>query len=279
VGGRIVCQGLRLGSKHRGFSQAANTEILQFLEEKEREAALARITNRLDRNRDGTKKLSFAIVGPEGLETVNSLLYSTYHPYEPLTQHLGLCTGHNSLKDLDRMVEEILIKNLTLVAYDEAGKPVGAAVNNACHRDEMEQGMEDALEEIKDPKYRPIEAIHYILRRKNRHIYDEIGTDNMFSIRMVGVEMESRGQGVATNLIRRSILLAGCLGFRAIKAEATGSFSREAFEKVGMIPASSIKYKDFTYEGEKVFEGLGKENTEITFMKKKFFQSALKHIL
>merc|ERR1712226_1723295 len=92
--------------------------------------------------------------------------------------------------------------------------------------------------------------------------------EKMFSIRMVGVEPENRGQGVATNLIRRSILLAGCLGFRAIKAEATGRFSKETFEKVGMIPGSSIKYADFTYEGEKVFEGLSKEDKEITFMKK-----------
>ena len=79
-----------------------------------------------------------------------------------------------------------------------------------------------------------IQAIHHKLRRQNRHIYDEIGTKKMFSIRMIGVEVESRGQGVATNLIRRSILLAGCLGFRAIKAEATGKFGRETFAKVSL---------------------------------------------
>jgi hypothetical protein len=48
------------------------------------------------------------------VELVNKLLYATYHPYEPLTNHLGLCTGLNSLKDVDRMVESILVKNLTL---------------------------------------------------------------------------------------------------------------------------------------------------------------------
>ena len=63
---------------------------------------------------DGTKKLSFAIVGPTDLATVNKLLYATYHPYEPLTRHLGLCDGPNSLKDVDKMVQEIIVKNLTL---------------------------------------------------------------------------------------------------------------------------------------------------------------------
>ena len=66
---------------------------------------------------------------------------------------------------------------------------------------------------------------------------------------MVGVENSKRGMGVATELIRRlemiyffsldiphvhrSILLAGCMGFSGIKTEATGNFSRIAFEAVG----------------------------------------------
>ena len=45
---------------------------------------------------------------------MNKLLYATYHPYEPLTSHLGLCNGLNSMKDMDRMVESYLEKNLTL---------------------------------------------------------------------------------------------------------------------------------------------------------------------
>ena len=53
-------------------------------------------------------------MGPSDIETVNALLYATYYTQEPLTKHLGLCTGHNSIKDMDRMVENMLDKNLTL---------------------------------------------------------------------------------------------------------------------------------------------------------------------
>ena len=59
-------------------------------------------------------RLRFAVVGPDDLDIVNRLLYATYHPYEPLTKHLNLCKGLNSLKDVDRMVEEKLAKYLTL---------------------------------------------------------------------------------------------------------------------------------------------------------------------
>ena len=187
-------------------------------------------------------------MGPPHLETVNRLLYDTYHNYEPLTKYLGLCKGLNSLRDVDREVEQILVKNLTLLAYDDDGKPVGVAVNNSCCKDEMKVTLEEALKGVEE-SYRPIQAIHHTLRRQNSHIYEEIGTDKMFSIRMIGVEVESRGQGVATNLIRRSILLAGCLGFRAIKAEATGSFGMKTFATVGMQPASSIRFDQNHYRG------------------------------
>jgi hypothetical protein len=166
------------------------------------------------------------------------------------------------------------------VAYDEDGRPVGVAVNNDLHREELDSSLEEELEEIQDPRYRPIQAIHHQLRQQNRHIYDEIRTDKLFDIGLIGVEVDSRAQGVGTNLLKRSILLAGCLGFRAIKTEATGAFGRAAFATVGMHAAGTIKYADFEFEGEKVFSGMASErDTEIAFMKKKFFQSALKHIL
>merc|ERR1719346_356022 len=186
------------------------------------------------------------------------------------------------------MVESYLEKNLTLIAYDRGtGRPVGAAVNNSCHKDELSLSLQQELKDVGDASYHPIQAIHHQLRHENEHIFEEIGTNKMFSIKMIGIGEEDRGQGVATNLIRRSILLAGCLGFRAIKAEATGSFGMKTFATVGMQPASAIRYADFEYQGRKVFEGIGSSgadsqgnsDTEITFMKKKFFQSALKHIL
>merc|ERR1712181_152801 len=217
-------------------------------------------TKGLDRNRDGTIRLNFAIVSPTEAEVVHRLLYATYYPTEPLISHLGLCNGLNSIKDLDKVVEDRLASNLTLVAFDESGRPVGAAVNNVCNQNEVRLELEDELKDVKDPRYKPIQAIHHTL-----------------SIGMIGVE--TTGLGIATNLIRRSVLLAGCLGFRGIKTEAPGAFSREAFERVGFQAGSAIDYNSFDFNGEKVFHGLKSGDTEITFMRKKFFQSSLKHIL
>jgi len=232
---------------------------------------------KLDRN--GNLWLTYSIVGPDKLDIVNSLLYATFHPDEPLTKHLGLYKGLNSIPDADRIVQRILPRNLSLFAYDSNGRVVGVCVNNAYFKTEFEQDLENGLDQVIDPNYKPVLAIYHQLRMANKHIYEELKTEKFFSIRMVGVDPRLRGRGVATDLIRRSHLLAGCLGFTGIKTETTGSFSQKAFLNVGMLKTSSIEYKDFEFEGRKVFKGMSAPDTEITFLKKKFFQSCLKHIM
>lgn len=250
------------------MSTAEAREALQAVEEGERKG--------LDRNRDGTIKLRFYIASPDELQTVNKLLYATYYPEEPLIKHLGLYSDQG-VRDYDTRVQERLSLNLSLLAYDETGRPVGAAVNNVNTRvcDSLEKG----LGKIEDPRFRPILGIRYQLRTENDRVYDEIGIEKMFNIGMIGVEPMGLGCGIATNLMRRSILLAGCLGFRGIKTEATSRSSKEMFETVGLQASGSIKYKDWSFEGEKPFSGMAGGNSEIYFMKKKFFQSSLKHIL
>lgn len=237
--------------------------------------------NMLDRSRGflTAKNYSYRIVGTDDIDRANALLYDTYHPDEPLNKHLGLSSGGKRIKDCDALVQEIIPRHLCMFALDPKGKPIGVAINNACHKSELDVSMQQVLSECQDPSYRPIMAIHHQLRQDNRHIYDELSTDKFFSIRMIGVENSQRGMGVATELIRRSILLAGCMGFQGIKTEATGTFSKTAFETVGLLSASSIKYDDFEFEGQKVFSGMDGDNNEVTFMKKKFFQSCLNHII
>jgi len=253
------------------------SEALRHVEESEKKLKAPM----LDRTRGFLtgKKYSYCIVGPDDVEKANVLLYDTYHPDEPITKHLGLTQGGQRIPDADRMVQDIVPRHLSMFALDPAGKPIGVCINNACYLTELEDNTDKVLADVRDPQYKPLAAVHHELRLKNRHIYRELGTDKFFSIRMVGVENSKRGMGVATELIRRSILLAGCMGFSGIKTEATGNFSRTAFEAVGLLPTNSIKYEDFEYEGQKVFSGMTGDNTEITFMRKKFFQSCLKHII
>jgi len=237
----------------------------------------------LDRERKVGRKLSYRIVGPPDRELVHGLLYSSYHPDEPLTKALGLARGNYSIPDADRLVDRLLAKHLTVLAEDqETGQPVGVAVNNVCQLGDLTHAhQEEELEACQDPRFKPVLAIRHKLRLSSLHIYTELDVSQFFSIRMVGVAASARGQGVATDLIRRSVLLAGCLGYVGINAIATGTFAKEAFQNIGLLPATTINYTQFTFQGERVFQGvpsLGGEE-EMVLLKKKFFQSALKHIL
>jgi len=251
-------------------TQSAAKEALEYIENEER----------LDRNRAVSKRLIYRVVGPADVDKVHGLLYCSYYPDEPITKHLGICQGPRSIPDADRLVENILDKNLSLLAEDSlTGEPVGVAVNNSCQISDLESDfLEEELQSIKDPKYKILRAIHHELRKKNSYLYDELGTGKLFSMGRVGVSI--KGQGIATDLIRRSVLLAGSLGYTGIKAEPTSKSARRTFRLVDMAPGvkdSTIKYADFEYEGERVLEGIPDE--EITYLKKKFFQSALKHII
>jgi len=233
---------------------------------------------RLDKNRNLLPPLRYEIVTPDKIGQAQELLYATYHPHEPLTKHLGLMKGPNSIPDLDRLVERTIHENLSLFALDMNGKAMGVCINGESSRGDWDHSVHDITANFEDVKARPLAAIRQEMHNTGVRIFDEVGTDVMFGIKMVGVDPSLRGKGMSTDIIRRSILLAGCLGYTGLKAEATAAYAQTAFLTIGFSPVAEILYKDFAFNGEKVFEGIEGETGLILFQKK-FFQTCLKHIV
>ena len=73
---------------------------------------------------------------------------------------------------------------------------------------------------------------------------------------MIATAPEARGLGLATDLVQRSVQLAACLGFRGCKTEATGTYSRKAFQKCGFDLVADVKYAQFKIGEKKVFAGI-----------------------
>lgn len=235
--------------------------------------------SRLDKNRNILPNYRYELVTPETVDQAKELLYASYHPFEPLTTHLGLFNGPNSIPDMDRLVDETVKENLSLFARDQSnGKVMGVCINGISRVEDWTLPVSDLPRNFQDPKARIISAIRQEIHNKGVRIFEEIGTDNMFGIKMVGVDPSLRGKGMSTDIIRRSILLAGCLGFEGLKAEATAGYAQAAFLTIGFTPVVEIIYEDFEYEGNKVFAGIEGERSLILFQKK-FFQSCLKHIV
>ena len=75
-------------------------------------------------------------------------------------------------------------------------------------------------------------------------------------LQMLAVHPSARGQGLARDMIERSVQLAKCLGFKMCKTEATGDFSRRAFLKAGFELVAECDYKEFAQDGKKVFQDI-----------------------
>merc|ERR1712098_191313 len=278
----IQARAFRNYSTHPNASLSESSEALKYVDEEvqsESKTKKAEKPGKPTLDRDRTLNLTYAVASPEKIDAVNKLLYASYHPDEPITRHLGLFKGLGSIPDADRRVKNSVQRNLSLFAYDKEGNEIGVSINNGYYRDDFMAIIENELETATDPAYKPFLAVHKELRSRNTHLFDELKTEKFFCISMVGVDPKFRGKGIATDLIRRSILLAGVMGFSGIMTEATGKYSQKAFSTIGMLKVNSLEYKDFEFEGKKVFEGMGETHTDLAFMKKKFFQSCLKHIL
>lgn len=266
----------RFLSSNPSISEAS--EALEHIshEEDEVEKETAKMAPpKLDRER--MSNLTYGIASEDKLEAINRLLYASYHPDEPITKALGLFHGEHSIPDADNRVGIMVRKNLSLFIYDEVGREVGVCVNCGFYKHDFLSLLD--VEDTVDPDFRPYLAVHKELRLKNLDLFDELKTEKLFNISMVGVDPSMRGLGLATDLIRRSVLLAGTMGYTGIMTEATGSFSQRAFATIGMMKTNSVEYQGFEFEGKKVFRGMDRRHPEITMMKKKFFQSCLKHIM
>jgi len=267
---RGVREGLSLAKSSQTFSPA-NMPV--------RHGTVAMVQQqRLDKNRNLLPPLRYEIVTPDKIGLAQELLYATYHPHEPLTKHLGLDKGVGSIPDLDALVERTIKENLSLFAIDLDGKVMGVCINGISRRDDWEHPVDMVTKNFNDPAARPLAAIRQDIRNKGVKIFSEVGTDVMFGIKMVGVDPSLRGKGMSTDIIRRSILLAGCLGFEGLKAEATARFAQAAFHTIGFTPVAQITYQDYEFEGKKVFQGI-EDETGLILFQKKFFQNCLKHIV
>lgn len=70
----------------------------------------------------------------------------------------------------------------------------------------------------------------------------------MFEIRILSVDTECRGQGVAKRLLQESEKVARCEGFQVMKADATGFFSQKICKSLDFITLLEIPYQDYTEE-------------------------------
>jgi len=106
------------------------------------------------------------------------------------------------------------------------------------------------------------------LQVKSKDVFTKLDADELFDIKMITVSPEARGLGLANELVRRSIQLAKCLGYKGCKTEATSAYSRKAMLKGGLTEEVMVRYDTFSFKGERPFQGIqGHEGLAFMSMK------------
>jgi len=107
-----------------------------------------------------------------------------------------------------------------------------------------------------DETFYPTAAILHDVQIKGKDFFYKNGFTTAFHLKMLSVSPQVRGMGIANDLVRRSVDLARCLGYKMCITEATGNYSRKAFVKAGFEIAAECKYSDYKFEGKTVFSGI-----------------------
>jgi len=155
---------------------------------------------------------------------------------------LGIYDGVHRVPAVDEYTLDALRQNLSIMAVDAVtNKLLGVAINGLCRSAEDVNRSQPPT----DDKFSVIIAIlAEVNRRAPPGLYKELGGGIVFDIKMVTTEKLSRRSGLGTDLIRRSVELAKSLGYKVCKTEATGQFSRKAFERLGFEVAAELPYTD-----------------------------------
>jgi len=137
---------------------------------------------------------------------------------------------------------------------------LGVIVNSPSSRSEREKRLEEKLKQLhpEDKHVHKVKVLHEVNSRA-ANLYDKFGADTLLCSRVAAVTEEDKRGGLASALALASVALANVLGFKAVKAEATGAFSRVGLEKLLFRVESEYFYEEYacSRSGARVFADMG----------------------
>nr|XP_036676107.1 dopamine N-acetyltransferase isoform X1 [Drosophila suzukii] len=198
--------------------------------------------------------MEYKMIGPEHSDQVIEHLRHNFFADEPLNKAAGLCQNGSSCAELEDHCAEAIHHRMSVMAVDvkDAGtcKIAGVVLNGILKPDDTAKALEK-LDSSGDAHFRKIfEMLH---RHNLKHnLFEHFDVESMFDVRILSVDSSYRGQGIANELVKRSVAVARKNGFRLMKADATGIFSQKIFRSNGFEVFSEQPYCKYTDENGKV---------------------------
>nr|BDD85292.1 arylalkylamine N-acetyltransferase 1 [Ischnura senegalensis] len=204
---------------------------------------------------------SFEIIPvmPEDHDRIMAFLRRTFFVDEPLNIALGLLDGQPKCPEdgrpscmaLEAHCREALSHGLSLMAVDTVNVP-GNVVGVTLNAEATPEGSEDLATEAMlcpDPKFKRILNLMAHIDRECK-VFQRFGVKRLLEMRILSVDSEWRGKGMATALIRMTLQQAKELGYPLFRVDCTSAFSAKAMERVGLKKIYTLKYEDYLEEDE-----------------------------
>ncbi|XP_016948630.1 arylalkylamine N-acetyltransferase 1 isoform X1 [Drosophila biarmipes] len=198
--------------------------------------------------------MEYKMIGPEHCAQVIEHLRHNFFADEPLNKAAGLCQNGSSCAALEDHCAEAIQDRMSVMAVDvkDAGtyKIAGVVLNGILKPNDTAKALEK-LDSSGDAHFRKIfEMLHKHNLKHN--LFEHFDVQSMFDVRILSVDSSYRGQGIANELVKRSVAVARKNGFRLMKADATGIFSQKIFRSNGFEVFSEQPYCKYTDENGKV---------------------------
>ncbi|XP_011862425.1 PREDICTED: dopamine N-acetyltransferase isoform X2 [Vollenhovia emeryi] len=131
---------------------------------------------------------------------------------EPLNNAVGLCSRGESQRELERHCLFTLKQGYSRMLVNKKGAIAGMALNGILKKGEREEA-ERRLDELKDEKFKTIFRLLYKLNDKI-DLFTKYDVAELFECRILSVDADHRGKGLANILMADSVETAKNAGFK-----------------------------------------------------------------
>ncbi|XP_046743079.1 arylalkylamine N-acetyltransferase 1 isoform X1 [Diprion similis] len=161
---------------------------------------------------------------------------------EPLNKAVKLCKRGEPHAALERHSLATLQQGFSRMAVTEDGVIAGVALNGTVKKSEREEA-ESRLLETADEKFKAIFTLLYGVNEKV-DLFSTYDIEELFECRILSVDENFRGKGLASTLMTDSMETAKQAGFKVFKADATGVYSQKICENFGFKTVAEIPYSE-----------------------------------
>ncbi|XP_012274307.1 dopamine N-acetyltransferase isoform X2 [Orussus abietinus] len=221
-----------------------------------------------DSSNDPSMDYHIQVITPDDAPRVLKFLKRFFFRDEPLNYSIELIPpGENSTcVELEEYSISSIEENLSLMAVSTSGAVIGVCLNGRTSA--PKDAEPDYIADCANPKFKKVLKLLYFLDKQVTATGRYTG-ENGVELRIISVDSNWRGRGVARALIEKTIETAKERGFSIIRCDCTSVFSAKLCARIGFEKIYELKYEDYVdEEGKPIFSPDSPHTSATSYTKK-----------